>query len=338
MSTENWELNKEKKLWDIDIPRGIDFHFSIDDQKLKLHIKHPEHNMQKDDAAFEGWALLFHIKKNVEVTVSFEPIIWDGSFTNLSNRQTHYMRFLYRIWKFNNQMDWFHIDESNNSIVDQFSNKFIQLKESKNIINNFPKSNASLSQTQERREEHFAENAFVREGLHLLNHILKDTTLTMAFNQLPNGLFMGKTMADIKNTNRIFPTGYFDIWGISQANDLCIFELKAFTEGTGSKNKKVGIISELYFYANYSKDVFYNQNFSKPTNHYNGYEHLVKASTNGLNKIKAYFLAPEYHSRINDFKDSIEKTLNINSPPIEYKFLTYQYSEIEPFVKSIKGN
>lgn len=36
MITENWELNKEKKLWDIDIPRGIDFHFSIDDQKLNL--------------------------------------------------------------------------------------------------------------------------------------------------------------------------------------------------------------------------------------------------------------------------------------------------------------
>ena len=117
-----------------------------------------------------------------------------------------------------------------------------------------------------------------------------------------------------------------------------VLKIKAFTEGAGSKNKKVGIISELYFYANYSKVIFYNQNFSKPTNHYNGYEHLVQASTNGLNKIKAYFLAPEYHLRIDDFKDAIEKTLNINSPPIEYKFLTYQYSEIEPIVKSVKGN
>jgi hypothetical protein len=63
--------------------------------------------------------------------------------------------------------------------------------------------------------------------------------------QLPVGVFR----KSVNRENAIFTHGKsaVDIWGIS-ANDLVIFELKA------PGNEKIGVISELFFYAMVMKD------------------------------------------------------------------------------------
>jgi len=340
MFEDNWKLVKGKKLWGVNIPKEIDFYIFEEKNKLKIHIKYPTRNMQKDEVAFEAWALIFHAKKECEVIISFNPINWDGTFLNLCNEQTHYMRFLYRVWKFDNQMKWFDTDENNKAVVDEFMNKFNQLKETKELINNIPDKEAVLSESEQRKAEHYVENAFVQNGKELLNNKLNDgTTLINLYNQLPNGLFIGKSDSDIKEINRIFPTGFFDLWGISESNDLCIFELKAFRPEDAFKNKKVGIISELYFYANYGKDIFYDRNFCNKKVPYRGYSELAEASNTEIRKIKVFFLAPAYHSRIQELRKAIEQCLNANhDSPIKYKFLDYHNDEIKPLVDQLKSN
>lgn len=339
---ENWTYVSGKKLWGIDIPSGIDFYIDNDKKNLKIHINYPEANMQKDEAAFEAWALIFYAKEKCNVTLSFKPANWDGTFANLCVEQTHYIRFLYRLWKFSEQQkQWFHIDEENKDMIKQFIDIFIKLKENKGMINNIPKTEAKLSSAAERKLEHYVENAFVRDGLDILkNKVNKWTNIDTVYNQLPNGLFQGKDDKDITEGNRIFPTGFFDLWGISKDKELCIFELKAFdeTDKNNAKNKKVGIISELFFYANYSKDIFYDKNFHEESVEFRGYDHLVKASKDGIKGIMAFFLAPEYHSRIADYMIEIEKFLNENKNEIEYRFLKYNYAEIKPYVEMCESN
>lgn len=343
MSEMNWRRIEDRKLWGVDIPSGIDFYENLIEKQLRIHINYPERNMQEDTAAFEAWALIFYIKKQYEITLSFKKINWDGSFLNLCREQTHYMRFLYRVWKFNEQMSWFHVEENTQEVVKQFKDKFTYLKKNKEIVNNIPKSEARLSNSKKHKIEHYVENALVADGISIIRNKIEQksesTIFFNAFNQLPNGLFKGKSCNDIIEKNRIFPTGFFDIWGIGKDNELCVIELKAFDkeENSNSKNKKVGIISELFFYANYCEDIFYDKNFCSISVQFRGYKYLVDAANKGLTKIKAFFLSPEYHPEISNHRDLIKKYLNNKkgSSVIEYEFLDYSYHEVRPFVEQL---
>jgi len=342
MIKENWNKITEKKMEGIDIPQGIDFYKNTDENKLKVHINFPQNNMQDDKAAFEAWALIFYTKKNRDIILRFKPINWGGSLVMSSGEHPNYMRFLYRVWKFNEQMKWFSIEEESQNIINEFETEFLKYKIQKQLINNRPQKEAEVSKGA--KSEHFFENTFVRVAQ--ANKILKDivekedgTMLVDIYNQLPNGLFKGNCQKDIKEANRIFPTGYFDMWGISKENELCIFELKVSdSKGEDANNKSVGIISELFFYANYSKDIFMDKNccHSKTETEYRGYDKLLSSSKEGIPKIKAYFLAPMYHSRIEDNMDGIERCLNNNTLQIEYRFLKYNYDKIKPLVNEFK--
>ncbi|MEI6767146.1 MAG: hypothetical protein WCM76_16065 [Bacteroidota bacterium] len=125
--------------------------------------------------------------------------------------------------------------------------------------------------------------------------------------QLPVGVF--KEQVSIKTA--IFSRGKsaIDIWGISEDNALLIFELKA------EQNDKVGIISEIYFYANVMRLVK-NGNF--------GYE---KPCTNNLelisqvSKIEAYILAPSLHPLID--RKLIETMDICTQPEIEIHYISF---------------
>lgn len=62
-----------------------------------------------------------------------------------------------------------------------------------------------------------------------------------------------------------------------------------------------------------------------------GYDPLLEASKKEIKKINAYFLAPEYHRKIQDKKDTIVKLLNHKHEEtlMDYKFLEYESREIE---------
>ena len=109
-------MNMGRNLYGIDVPRNIDFIFDEDMHKLTIHINYPEKFMYKDDAAFEAWALFFYEKKKFDVELSFNNIAWDGDFNNILPEQSHYMRFLYRAWKFSELLPWFKIGEDNKKI------------------------------------------------------------------------------------------------------------------------------------------------------------------------------------------------------------------------------
>lgn len=340
MSGENWSKFEGKKMCGIDVPQGIDF-YTKDEKKMKININYPQTNMQDDKAAFEAWALIFHTSNKYEVTLSFKEINWDGTIVKLSEGQPNYMRFLYRVWKFNEQMIWFNIEKDNQNVINKFKSEFIELKSKRQLLNNIPKMESKVS-LGNKGTEHFFENTFIRVGP--ANKILKNivevknkTKLVNLYNQLPNGLFKGSYKKDIKELTRIFPTGYFDMWGISEDKELCIFELKVVDpKREDVYNKSAGIISELFFYANYSKDIFMDNNCYDSKKVYRGYEELLCAAKEGIPMIKAYFLAPMYQTRIEENIDDIESCLNNNNFQIEYRFLHYSYNQIKPLVVAFK--
>ena len=325
-----------KEMWGINLPQEIEFSFCEDENCLHMHINHPEKPMYADSAAFEAWALFLHGKKKCDVKLSFENVNWAGAFEDLHSEQANYMRFLYRAWKFSDDdvLPWFKIAPENKGIVKRFKDKFRDLKNENLLRHNIPTCEAEISSSDSKTEHHF-ENAFVNQASGILSSIVKnaDQTIIKQFNnQLPVGLFEDV----IQNKSRIFPTGYLDLWGISEANDFCLFELKvADTGGKDNDFKQAGIISELFFYANYCKDIFMDQtNVEVAKKSYRRYEQLQEAQKKEIKKIRAYFLAPQYHSQIDT--NFVENQLNQIDKSISYKFLKYTYSEIKPIAEQIK--
>jgi hypothetical protein len=143
-------------------------------------------------------------------------------------------------------------------------------------------------------------------------------------NQLPNGLFDRR----VGKPYRVFPTGYFDLWGIDKSNELWLFELKTLN------NTGVGIISELFYYANLAKEIFMTNKFNKKRTAFRGYSDLLEAAERGIKRIHACFLAPEFHSQISRDVSTIESILNPKGE-IEYKFLKFDHCAVFSHAKLV---
>lgn len=183
-------------------------------------------NMQQDASAFEGWA------------VGMKAVVPEWNFClkwaepkNAANG--HYQRFLYRAKKFRAYYsDWF-------SFALGCSTQALLIKDDATYLLNAPSEmGSSRANDSMRRAENVIENKIIKDTDSPLNHTFKIDPLE---RQLPVGVFCGK----VEKKTAIFTRGKsaVDIWGITSSNELIIFELKA------PKNKKVGAISELFFYA-----------------------------------------------------------------------------------------
>ena len=118
----------------------------------------------------------------------------------------------------------------------------------------------------------------------------------------------------------------YDIWGIDSNHNFCIFELK---KNTG--NTKLGIISELFFYAVYAHEILCNPNIlHKNTKSIRGYDELYKTVTNHkINGVTAIFLLGEdWHSQIKKRKEELTKLLNTNTFGIKFDFIQYDFTKI----------
>jgi hypothetical protein len=309
----------------IQIPRDLKIS-ECSEKSIRINIFKPEKNMQTDAAAFESWALIFHAAHKLKVEMDFrifEPI------TNLSTLEAyknpklqHYLRFLFRAWKFADQMEWFSIgDKACRLSIQNYVNLFFN----SDMTNNIPLRRAKIKENiKSLDEEHILENIFVYSAkakplIDIVSDSSKFEIPQTLYNQLPNGLF---TKNQVSKTNKSFPTGYFDLWGINRNNELCIFELKNHV------NQKAGIISELYFYANYANEVFLTDRFNKGNSTHRGYDVLKKAVERGVTKIQACFLAPQFHSEISKRKSDIQKFLNNGTGKIAYHFLTFDQEAI----------
>ena len=277
------------------LPGNINFIEDNNDVIIDLSEKCVIQNMQEDCAAFEGWSLVLKIiGKYKKVKISWkEPI-------DLGNG--HYQRFLFRVFFFKSDFNWFEILNDN-----PFQNFKIDLE--KIYIVNEP-DNRDINYVNElskiklksKLSERDYEIKFICES-EKLNVELRKIIDGKIEHQFPVGLFNG----EVSDTTKIF-TGRksaIDLWSIND-KELSIFELKK------DGNIKMGIISELYFYASFIK-MIQNGNF---------YHKNKLSAIKDTNKIKAYFLAPKIHPLIT--KDIITE---INST-LEEKGIVFNYIKI----------
>jgi len=237
-----------------------------------------EANMQDNEAAFEGWALAL---KRWLPEITRVEMGW--SFAG-DDSDPHYQRFLYRAGKFVALFgDWFVISPANLA-------EFVRLKtaaaDHKFLLNTELTSRTpppagecdclGCAQLSEHKLEcHIVRNQEPLCGLLGIDRLER---------QLPVGVFRDRVSS--ASDNVIFPriASAIDLWGVSRAEmRLFLFELKK-----RGRNKPLGIVSELFFYACVMADVQAGRfRFDTPNP-------AIEATTS----VAAYILAPEWHPLI----------------------------------------
>lgn len=246
---------------------------------INYKVKDVINNMQTDVVCFEAWSLLFKLLKNCEIQVDWEePTFEKGA------KDGHYQRFLYRVLKFTEQFPWFTISSENEKRVQV--QKF--LSEGKILINHvsedriIPNSTKLEEKLIKEYSEGDLENLLVYND-NISKNLMKALNLSKVTSQMPVGIFK----ETISKVGRVFTGGKsaIDIIGINNNNEASVIELKR----GGGKNKKFGIISELFFYSNIILDLQHNRvMFDQETE---GLYTDLKA-TKGVNGV---LLAPEFH-------------------------------------------
>lgn len=287
----------------IKLPHGIDF-VKAGSNALEIVLKNGTNaNMQEDCAAFEGWAIVLR-----RWLKEFDKIIlkWDYG----KKEDLHYKRFLYRVYKFREIFDgWFDVARKNKQLLDE--------------VVDFDSDNYVLSAPGKVREETIQplrkttkENALEKQFLNEARRILAEAAgldIEKIDCQLPVGIFH----REAKAKNEVFPRrkSAVDIWGIGKDSKILnIFELK------DSKNMKVGVISELFFYAMLMEDIQKGRiKFGKISRSKLKPEEEIPAT----DKIKAYILAPQLHPLID------KEVLNIFNRAFSNKGRSVEFGYLE---------
>lgn len=205
--------------------KGLDISGSTHDCRIDLDASAVSANMQEDDAAFEGWALAL--------------LAW-GGVTRMrlgwqapgDTAHPHYQRFLYRVSKF---CEFFpEVSVRQPELLDH-----LRLRPGCGdfVLNVAGTSSAQGSgQSGEGALERALLDASTPAHAWLMNR-LKLVTLD---RQFPVGVFTDS----VGRANAVFTGGKsaIDLIGIDASGVLWVIELKV------GKNRKVGAISELFFY------------------------------------------------------------------------------------------
>ena len=335
-------MNDNKFSWyptetsDLKFPYSSYISIKKKDNKIHVKLNNPAANMQTDAASFESIALMCRcIDPGCKVEIDFalsgwEETIdkkkvvskgWNGEFGKKSSKSNAYLRFLYRAGIFKHSFDW--VSFSDVALAEVV--RFAALLANSLCSNNIPYRMAEYNK--DRTGEYAIEYklAHSQKGKRYLNDVYyekakKRLRLETINNQLPNGLFTINTSGVPNEENRIFTTGAYDIWAIDEDGYFCVFELKK-----ESGNEKLGIVSELFFYATYAHDVLLNKNrLHEPKLNYRGYGELFAAvQENRLKGVKAFFLLAEdgMHKYID--KAKLLNELNRNMLCIPFDFLCY---------------
>lgn len=271
-------------------------------------------NMQDNPAAFEGWAVVLRryfkkdIKLGIAVSLNFEEL--KGKFEG----NGHFNRFLYRVLRFQEQYGWFSLSEDLKTIISADDGFDDWLKENgESFVNNVP-----LQDNKESNNDKISEN-WVERMLAGKESILHDVIENAnsegneIFRQLPVGLFSDT----VKRENEVFARGSaaVDLW-TWDGDKLYAFELKY-------RNKMVGIITELFFYANYLYDLLIEKNFTlnEKNTKKRGYHNLLK---NKFKEICACMLVDEIHPLIDEkVLEILNKNKSTNDIKISYIMRKY---------------
>ena len=339
-----------KTIDDLRVSSYIDVNTKVNPVIIK--IKNPTKNMQQDYADFEAISIMYKcIQEDVSVEIEFNELgeiagtkKWNGEFGNLESEVNTYLRFLYRLINFKNAFSWVSVSSKNIKELERFEKLYNKAIEENKVTNNYSRTESSYNE--KKGEEHTLEKIFTqtKEGKEYVNKkykaLYKNTVLKCVYDQLYNGLFNTENFEIPHESNRIFTSGAYDIWGIDSDDNFCIFELKKH-----ENNAHLGVISELFFYATFAKNILCNLKtlnslgIKKP---YRGYDKLYEfVESNKLNKIRAIFFLGEnensmYYAIETMYKNGrLMNVLNQNKFGIEFNLMTYKFEDVIKYKNNI---
>lgn len=308
---DNILMNFKKVTSSAKLPVGIVFKQGDTEGTVKMQLSCKavsEENMQTNSVAFEAWALLIRVHCGLRVQLEIEQL-------PIGQRSCHghYARFLYRVMKFETQYgDWFSVVKELKSHVDAFRTWLTAHRFCNNVPTKQAENNDNL--------ENMAECAFAEtsRGRQLLSQISLCADIP-ALNgpicrQLPVGLFQGgKAQGTSVFTGK---KSAIDLWSVAGDNrdSIVIYELK-------TNNRKVGILTELMFYANYMYDMYVARNQFQPLMSgpdFRGYSILFNGK---FANVHAAMLTDGLHPLITG---DVVKLMNQGCPQIYYHDLRYR--------------
>ena len=288
-------------------------------------------NMQDDAAAFEAWALIIkaeadYRKKNLKKIVLGVKGVSNSDYNIAKPSNGCLGRFLYRILKFKEQYgEWFDLSDMLKGYRDNFISYLSGEHEFKN---NVPVGEAETNEYKlwNKGLEKYVEWMFGTDN-ELKENILGLAKDTIIDRQLPVGLYED----EVKKDNVVFTGGSaaIDFWALDDKEKVInVYELK-------TKNKMVGVLTEIFFYSNYVNDIFVNQkigdgygkivkskikNAGKKVSHRN-YEKLELDLTNY--KVNGIMICDVLHSDIIDNWEPLIKLMNTNGV-IDYSNIKFE--------------
>lgn len=274
-------------------------------------------NMQDNAAAFEAWCFIIKAKTSIDdlrIKLDVEGLSSDMYDKDIPSTG-HFGRFLYRILKFKEQYGtWFLLSDE----LKDMRKNFAAFLSSGKFVNNEPSKEAEDDEDALGTEGYVEKRFCDDDSLGKL--ILGFSGENVVMNrQLPVWLFKGE-----KSDGTAVFTGKksaIDFW-LLYNNELNIYELKA-------KNKMVGILTEIFFYSNYMRDVYWHNSLEtkqnveilNPQKTDRSYNKLCKGIEN-ITKITGCILADEFHPLITDDVISI---MNHNVTGNELQYDKKQY-------------
>lgn len=240
-------------------------------------------NMQSDAAAFESWAMALLIHCGVKyVKIGVDP--------GAGGLGPHYERFLYRLKRFSELFPdrviakW---PDTPSRALNSQSGRFLNQPGPRETPPEAASKERMKAASLPKPSESNLELALEISGA-FRSHF----QLEKVMRQWPVGLFNER----VANGNRIFTGGKsgIDLIGIRR-DTLVLFELKK------ARNRKVGAVSELLFYASVMRDaigasaIFKLDSKSAEKNCAIGPEEILRCS-----KICAVLLAPDFHPLISE--------------------------------------
>lgn len=303
---ENKEATRELKAkfgGNVKLPSDVQFVIENNEKeccRIKLNPQkvHTE-NMQTNANAFEAWAVALYIALNENGIIILDV---DGEFTPMEyEKNGHWGRFLYRALRFSEQYEWLILSDK----IEVQVNKFKEYLDSNIFTNNLAEGEAGV------KEEHNNEN--VVESIFAENEAVQKKFDFFAENkvyrQLPVGLFRCEGETYKYSKDRMTFTGgksAIDLWTWN-GDEFRVIELK-------TKNVMMGIITEIFFYANYMYDFLIRKDgkfiLHEPSSILEkdrGYSDIYNHRED-FKKICGIMLADEYHRILKD--DRVLRVLN----------------------------
>ena len=306
-------------------PKNIHIHYNDSEHILTMMllpkavglVKGDYVNMQDNAAAFEAWCFIIKAYtniKNLKIKLDIDGVVNDRYVGEIPSNG-HLGRFLYRILKFKEQYGkWFVLSD----VLEAMRKNFADFLSSGEFVNNEPSQEAEDDEdalgTEGYIEKRFCDDD--SRGKKILGFKGKNVVMN---RQLPVGLFKDKK----SDATAVF-TGKksaIDFW-VLNGNEFNIYELKA-------KNKMVGILTEIFFYSNYMRDVCWHKSLEtkqnvtirNPKKTDRSYNKLCDGIKN-ITKITGWILADEFHPLITD---AVINIMNDNGIESELQYNKKQY-------------